>query len=98
MMIRHNIKPYRSNSFIRMLAVPPCLLLLLVLGFATTPANASQPNLPPASNYTSIAAAPGGGFWVQLHTPGNVTEYRPLAIDGAPEYESVNEPGSIVAA
>jgi hypothetical protein len=96
-MIRHNIKPYRSNSFIRMLAAMPCLLLLLVLGFAPTSASASQPNLPPAGNYTSIAAAPGGGFWVQLHTPGNVTDYRTLAIDGAPEYESVNEAGSIVA-
>ncbi|HXM59548.1 MAG TPA: RICIN domain-containing protein [Terriglobales bacterium] len=95
-MRRHNTKPYRSNSFIRMLAVMPCLLLLLVLGFAM-PASASQPNLNPYGNYTSVAAAHGGGFWIQMHAPGHMAEYRTVAIDGAPQYDTVNEPGSITA-
>ena len=75
----------------------PGLLLLLVFGFATTPATASQPYLPAGSNYTSIAAAPGGGFWVQLDSNDYPPRPKTLAIEGAPQYESVNEVGSITA-
>ncbi|HXM64265.1 MAG TPA: RICIN domain-containing protein [Terriglobales bacterium] len=89
-MPRHNVPQYRFSSFIRALAAMPCLLLLLVLGFATTPASASVPNRIPYS-YTSIAAAPEGGFWIQRDEGGTV------AIEGAPQYESVQGKGSIAA-
>jgi len=89
-MPRHNVPQYRFSSFIRALAAMPCLLLLLVLGFATTPASASVPNRIPYS-YTSIAAAPEGGFWIQRDEGGTV------AIEGAPQYESVSGRGSIAA-
>lgn len=44
---------------------------------------------------TSAAQAPNGGIWVQLDT--GVDSGRTEARYGAPEYESVNEPGTVVA-
>lgn len=44
---------------------------------------------------TSAAQAPNGGTWVQVHT--GVDTARTESRGGAPEYESVNEPGTIVA-
>jgi hypothetical protein len=40
---------------------------------------------------TSIAAAPAGGFWVQVETGGTV------AVDGAPNFGSIDLGGSIAA-
>jgi len=88
---------YRSYLSLRRFFLLPSLLFLTMLGLMTTTANAAQPNLAPNGNYTSIAAAPNGGLWVQLHTPAHMPEYRTLAIDGAPQYDTVNEPGSITA-
>lgn len=68
-------------------------ILILIFAFVAIPAGASAPNRVPP-NYTSIAAAPNGGFWVQVNELG---AYYTLAIDGAPQYASVSKPGSIVA-
>jgi hypothetical protein len=88
-MTPHNIPRYRFNSFIRALAAMP-VLVLLVLGFTIVPATASAPNRVPKS-YTSIAAAPEAGFWIQSDAGATV------AIGGAPQYESVSGRGSIAA-
>jgi len=93
-MTRNNT--YRFHLFIRRLTLLPGLLFLL-LGLTALPASASQPNFAPYGNFTSIATAPNGGFWVQIHAPGHMEEYKTLAIDGAPQYDTVNEPGSITA-
>jgi len=69
------------------------LVALLFLGAILTGRTfASQPNLPPGGNYTSIAAAPFGGFWVQVDDGARTGTY---AVDGAPQYGTVNESGSI---
>jgi len=93
-MSRQRVLLYRLNSFIRIFAV--ITGLLVILGFSASPASASQPNLPGGGNYTSIAAAPNGGFWAQVHGDSG-GQTRTIAIDGAPAYESVNEVGSIAA-
>jgi hypothetical protein len=72
-------------------AVLGALMLTLVL--SSTPASASAPNARPA-NYTSIAAAPNGGYWIQVDKG---EDSYTLAIDGAPQYASVPKPGSIIA-
>ncbi len=82
-------KPYFSTYW--MSAIPG---LLLMLGFTSTMARASAPNRRPSS-FTSIAAAPNGGFWVQVDN-GATNSYT-LAIDGAPQYQNVADPGSIIA-
>jgi hypothetical protein len=87
-MTTHNTNTQHSNRFTRSLTTLAALLLI-VFGFPATPASASAPNRVPAS-YTSIAAAPGGGFWIQV-------DGGTLAIDGAPQYESVPQEGSIAA-
>lgn len=74
-------------------ALPGLFLMIGLLPLA----NASQPNLPPRGNYTSVAAAANGGFWVQRMTPTVVVEFGTLTVDGAPQYDTVNEPGSIAA-
>ena len=65
--------------------------LMLIFGLTSTPASASAPSRHPAK-YTSIAAAPNGGYWIQVDDGDNS---RTIAIDGAPQYESVPKPGSI---
>ena len=81
----------RPKSHIR----PMNLLALLFLSVTVTGlAFASQPNLPPGGNYTSIAAAPFGGFWVQVDDGSRTGTY---AVDGAPQYGTVDQPGSIAA-
>lgn len=55
---------------------------------------ASQPSLPPSGNFTSIAAAPFGGFWVQVDDGSRTGTY---AIDGAPQFPTVPVLGSIAA-
>ena len=65
--------------------------LVLLFSFTSTPANASAPG---AGNYTSIALAPNGGYWIQVDRgPDSYT----LAINGAPQYQSVPKRGSIAA-
>jgi hypothetical protein len=85
-------KPHSRFSTYLTSAIPG--LLLLILGFTSTVARASAPNKRPSS-FTSIAAAPNGGFWVQVDN-GETNSYT-LAIDGAPQYENVPDPGSIIA-
>jgi ricin-type beta-trefoil lectin protein len=92
-MTGHNENTHRSNCLTRSLTAVAGLLLIM-LGLTAIPGSASAPNKVPPS-YTSIAAAPSGGFWIQVdngHSGGET-----LAIDGAPKYESVPEPGSIAA-
>lgn len=51
-------------------------------------------------NYTSIAAAPYGGFWVQLDKGidnGASPSGRTLTVGGAPQFENVAEAGTIAA-
>jgi hypothetical protein len=61
--------------------------------------------VPPSASYvyngnhylTSIAAAPNGGFWVQVDGTTGGGASRTLAIGGAPQFANVPERGSIVA-
>jgi hypothetical protein len=82
-------KKTHTQSVLGLLA-PAVLTLLTLVPFAK------------ASDYsagvwlTSATQAPNGGTWVQLHT--GVETGRTEARGGAPEYESVNEPGTIVSA
>lgn len=80
----------RRASFFRLATG---LLMLILCGFAK-PANASLPDRLPAS-FTSIAAAPGGGFWIQVNTPDG--KGYTVAVDGAPQYESVPEAGTLIS-
>jgi hypothetical protein len=45
---------------------------------------------------TSAVQAPNGGTWIQLHT--GIETGKTKARGGAPVYESVDEPGTIVSA
>jgi alpha-D-ribose 1-methylphosphonate 5-triphosphate synthase subunit PhnH len=45
---------------------------------------------------TSAVQAPNGGTWIQLHT--GIETGKTEARGGAPVYESVDEPGTIVSA
>jgi hypothetical protein len=84
---------YRYNSATKMISI--LFTYMLAIASLTTLANASNPNqAPPGGNYTSIAAAPFGGFWVQVDSNQFTGTY---AIDGAPAFESVPERGSIAA-
>ncbi len=92
-MTGNNRRTYRTA--IACLAVPALLSLMAV------PANASMP-IPGGTkgvNLTSIAAAPNGGFWVQVDGPHSNSgeKSRTLAIDGAPQFESVPVAGTIIA-
>lgn len=82
----------RFRFFTRLLTTVPAMLIF-ISGFSAAPARASAPNRVPA-NYTSIAQAPNGGYWIQVDDGDN---FYTLAIDGAPQYQSVPEPGSITA-
>jgi hypothetical protein len=85
-------KKHRSN-FIPALAAMASLLTLVILCFETRPVSASDPNVNPES-LTSIAAAPNGGFWVQLDAG---TRSRTLSYSPAPTFIQVNIRGSIAA-
>jgi hypothetical protein len=93
------IKPetYRITS-IRQQGAALILLTLTILGLAPVPAHASLPS-GPWSRSTSVATAPGGGFWVQVDK-GNWffdPTGHTVAKNGAPGFPTVSEPGSIVA-
>lgn len=87
-------------------AVMLSLLALVTFGPGLVPARASIPGLPLVidDQLTSIAAAPGGGFWIQLQdkyecppactpTPPGYTIFH----DGAPVYEQLYHAGLIAA-
>jgi len=82
-----------SYSFISKHAAILVLLGVISLGLSASPANASQPNL----NYTSIAAVPGGGFWIQRDGEHDGLDTRTIAIQGAPQFEHVGVAGSIAS-
>jgi ricin-type beta-trefoil lectin protein len=88
-------KTSRSDFFGRVRAL--ARLSAFCLTFAVASANASDPG-GGSVNLTSIAAAPNGGFWVQVDAFSNGGGYnRTLAIDGAPQFEDVPYRGSIAA-
>jgi hypothetical protein len=93
-MTRQNDKPHDLDFSARVLALLPGVFTLLALVFSATGASASAPNRIPPS-FTSIAAAPGGGFWIQIS--GGNGDAQTIAIGGAPQYESVPASGSIAA-
>jgi hypothetical protein len=68
-----------------------CQLGLLLVA-SIMPANAYNPTL---LSYTSIAAAPGGGFWIQISN--GPLRGRTVSMGGAPNFGSVDKGGSIVA-
>jgi hypothetical protein len=94
-MTKHNLTIHRFNFPTRMV-VALLGLLLVWLMFATPRASASRPS-GDGVNLTSLAAAPNGGFWVQVDGYANGGASRSLAIDGAPEFENVPHRGSIAA-
>jgi hypothetical protein len=66
--------------------------LLLIMALLPTAASAAD-----YANPTDIAAAPHGGFWIQVYGGGDRKHSRTLAVNGAPEFESVSEDGLIAA-
>jgi len=91
-------KTHRFNFSICMLTAMASVLILaaLCLIFAAPRANASLPTTG-SVNLTSIAAAPKGGFWVQVDGFAKGTESRTLAVYGAPQFANVGDRGSIAA-
>jgi hypothetical protein len=89
---KQNTKSYISaGRYIPSAALVAMIIFCLVSAMS---AKASQPNLPPNGNFTSIAAAPFGGFWVQADDGSRTGTY---AIDGAPQFPTVAVVGSIAA-
>jgi hypothetical protein len=86
------MKPNSRNERIAFSDAEKAVLFgLLIITLALVPeASASVPNRIPKS-YTSIAAAPQGGYWIQRDGKGT------FAVDGAPQYESVQGDGIIAA-
>jgi hypothetical protein len=72
------------------------LTALAILSFMTVRASASYPT-DGYGSFTSVAAAPNGGFWIQLDGNSNSSTTGTYAIDGAPQFESVQARGSIAA-
>ncbi len=95
-MTTHSNKACRSRSYICLsLTATICLAGMVLVTLITLPANASYPTDGPGA-FTSVAAAPNGGFWVQRDgNPFDLT--GTYAIDGAPQFESVQVRGSIAA-
>jgi hypothetical protein len=86
---------YRITS-IRRFAAGLCLLTLAALGLAPVRAHASSHSPPAGTVLTSLAAAPGGGFWVQVDLQGAKQDLT-LAKDGAPAFGNVSDRGSIAS-
>jgi Ricin-type beta-trefoil lectin domain-like len=86
------IKTHRVAVF----SLIAALTILGVLNFRTPHASAS---LPAAERVflTSIAGAPNGGFWLQLDGRLDKVSSGTYAIDGAPGFANVSEPGTIAA-
>jgi Ricin-type beta-trefoil lectin domain-like len=97
-MTTHNVKRHRFNVSPRLLAALPVLLGLCLI-FPTARGHASQPN-GDAMVLTSIAAAPNGGYWIQVDGGSSNNSNggsRTIAIDGAPPFENIPDRGSIAA-
>jgi hypothetical protein len=73
--------------------LPAIALNVLTAGRAV----ASLPSLSGQGSVTSIAAAPKGGFWLQIDGRRSGVASGTQAIDGAPQFENVPVPGSIAA-
>jgi hypothetical protein len=80
------------------------LLTLAILGLVSVRAHASLPTgdfTSGGQRLTSVAAAPGGGFWVQLDSKDTSFSSRTLAIDAVsrytPRFENVSDRGSIAS-
>jgi hypothetical protein len=76
---------------------PVVLLSLAVLGLTPVKADASLPFWTGDQELTSIAGAPGGGFWVQEDNLLGDPQGGTLAKEGAPGFENVSKRGSIAA-
>jgi len=92
-------KPHRWNFFARILTVLPSLLAAALWCLLAVPAIAGDtalPGCPALSDQVGcggalpvgLAAAPNGGFWIQITG-------KTIAVGGAPEFESVNATGAI---
>jgi hypothetical protein len=97
MMRRRHIRTYRSRACRRGIVMMASLTLLSVIGDMVTPD--ARASLPTSERVflTSIAAAPNGGFWLQRDGRADKVISSTYAIDGAPEFANVPEPGSIAA-
>jgi hypothetical protein len=85
-------------SPIRRLATGLSLLALAILGLAPATAQASLPTSDRGGSLlTSIASAPGGGFWVQVDDWSGDYPSGTFAKEGAPDFGSTFEGGSITA-
>jgi hypothetical protein len=85
-------------SSVRWLAATLSLLTLSILGLTPVSADASLPVLGRnGSVVTSVATAPGDGFWVQLDRLTWDGSGATLGLEGAPGFESVDKRGSIAA-
>jgi len=67
------------------------------VGLMVPPAHAYIPaGSENGENFTSIAAAPNGGYWVQVDGENGAPD-ETRAINGAPSFQSVGQPGTIAA-
>jgi hypothetical protein len=78
------------------------VVAIAMLSLVPVPTHASLPNsffgLFPTSLLTSVAAAPGGGFWVQVDKMADFgVRAETLAKEGAPAFPDVPIPGSVAA-
>ena len=88
---------YRRTAF-RWGAASLSLLMLAVLGLTPGRAHASLPIWHDQQQLTSIAAAPNGGFWVQVdNRGGNGITSVTLPKQCAPVFENVLHRGNIAA-
>jgi len=99
-MTGHNIKTHRLHFSSPTLTAASRVLIVAGLGlvFSMTRASASLP-IGDDVNLTSIAAAPNGGFWVQVdggRTNKDNGGSRTITL-GAPQFANVAERGTIVS-
>lgn len=99
-MKRQSIKPPRSGEHsLCFVTLSKLLAVALVCLFVRT-AQASLPSGVDHSDLTSIAAAPNGGFWIQVDGDVDNSENggsRTIAINGAPQYANIPHRGSIAS-
>jgi hypothetical protein len=95
--ISRNLPETYRITAIRRLAPGLSLLTLAILGLAPLRGHASLPLALGGHQMTSIAAAPAGGFWVQVDPVHGNYEGGTFAKEGAPSFENVAGRGSIIA-
>jgi hypothetical protein len=74
--------------------------LPLLLGISVVMAGhaaASMPDVGTDGSLTSVAAAPNGGYWLQRDGSNSGVLSGTYALDGAPDFDNVPDPGSIAA-